>query len=132
MSPFPWEIILSQSQTKGLDIEFQSFGLSKGQQQLLALVSAVLKKRGREKGVLILDEVTGSVDLEAESVMMSVIKREFAGWTVLAVAHRLETIKNYDRVVVLDKGDIVELGEPRVLLEMGRKSWFGKLWDARS
>ena len=117
---------LSISKKKGLDIEFQSLGLNKGQQQALALVSAVLKKQGRKKGALVLDEVTGSVDLETENVMMSMIKREFAGWTVLAVVHRLETIKNYDKVVVPDKGEIVELGEPRVFFEMGRNSWFGR------
>lgn len=86
----------------------------------------MLKKQGRKKGALVLDEVTGSVDLETENVMMSMIKREFAGWTVLAVVHRLETIKNYDKVVVPDKGEIVELGEPRVFFEMGRNSWFGR------
>jgi ABC-type multidrug transport system fused ATPase/permease subunit len=84
----------------------------------------VFKKQGRKKGALVLDEVTESVDLETENVMMSMIKREFAGWTVLAVVHRLETI-NYDKVVVFDQGGIVELGEPRVF-EMGRNSWFGR------
>lgn len=77
-------------------------------------------------GILILDEFNARLDRDTDNQMQAVIRREFAGWTVLCVAHRLESIMDYDRVVVMEKGKIVEEGEPGGL--RGRQgSKFGEL-----
>ncbi|KAL3444260.1 P-loop containing nucleoside triphosphate hydrolase protein [Aspergillus insuetus] len=85
--------------------------LSHGQQQLLCVARAVLKKAR----ILILDEVTSSVDHETETLITRVLSDQFQNQTVLAIAHRLSTIMDYDRVIVLDGGSIVEQGNPREL-----------------
>lgn len=72
----------------------------------------------RNPKILVLDEVTSSLDAETEDMVKTVVENEFKEVTVIAVSHRLEFIKAFDRVVVLDKGRIVEVGEPGEL--MGR------------
>ncbi|PSN67427.1 hypothetical protein BS50DRAFT_493057, partial [Corynespora cassiicola Philippines] len=57
--------------------------------------------------VLLLDEVSASVDREKKRVMQGVIRREFGGYAVIAVSHRLDMIMDFDRVAVMDTGDIV-------------------------
>lgn len=70
-----------------------------------------------------------SVDSHTERMVKDLIREEFKEHTVIAIAHRLETVADFDRVVVLDKGHIVEVGEPQsLLLEKGGK--FKELWDA--
>jgi ATP-binding cassette, subfamily C (CFTR/MRP), member 1 len=118
--------------SRGLDAEMTASALSAGQQQLLALARLLLKqgaeKKGRAGGVLLLDEATSNVDREAEEVLQRVVKEEFAGYTVVAVAHRLETILDADNVVVMDAGRVVEVGPPQVLVENG--GWFAGLVGA--
>jgi ABC-type multidrug transport system fused ATPase/permease subunit len=62
-----------------------------------------------------LDEVSSSVDHETERVIQDIIRTEFAEYTVIAVSHRLDMIMDFDRVVVMDTGRIVEVGRPAVL-----------------
>jgi len=101
--------------------------LSQGQQQLLCLAQVILKKDGeiamREArgsgGVLILDEATSSIDLGTEREIQKVFKKEFQGWTVVTVAHRMETIRGSDVVAVLDGGKLVEFGTPAELIGKG-------------
>lgn len=76
--------------------------------------------------MLVLDEGTSSLDLLAEAVIQRVIREEFEGCTVIAIAHRLDTIADFDLVAVLDRGSLVEIGPPRELL--ARQSAFRDLY----
>ncbi|KAK9886060.1 hypothetical protein WA026_014842 [Henosepilachna vigintioctopunctata] len=87
--------------------------LSVGQRQLICLARALLRKTK----VLILDEATAAVDLETDDLIQSTIRREFKDCTVLTIAHRLNTIMDSDRVIVLDKGLIAEFDTPQNLLK---------------
>lgn len=81
---------------------------SLGEKQLIALARALV----RDTKILILDEATSSVDFATDSKIQDTISSEFRHCTVLCIAHRLKTILNYDRVLVMDKGAIVEKGDP--------------------
>jgi len=63
-----------------------------------------------------MDEATSSVDSDTDTVMQRVLREEFAGRTMIAIAHKLQTILDFDRVLLLDKGQIVETGNPQELL----------------
>ncbi|KUM59972.1 hypothetical protein ACN42_g7172 [Penicillium freii] len=104
----------------GLDAGMSAGTLSAGQRQLMSLGRALLRRfiRGRigsDCGILLLDEVSSSVDHETERVMQDIIRVEFKDYTIIAVSHRLDMIMDFDRVVVMDKGEIVEVGNPVVL-----------------
>uniref|UniRef100_A0A5F8G654 Multidrug resistance-associated protein 1 n=1 Tax=Monodelphis domestica TaxID=13616 RepID=A0A5F8G654_MONDO len=87
--------------------------LSVGQRQLVCLARALLRKTK----ILVLDEATAAVDLETDNLIQSTIRTQFDDCTVLTIAHRLNTILDYTRVIVLDKGEIVECDSPPVLLQ---------------
>jgi ATP-binding cassette subfamily C (CFTR/MRP) protein 1 len=87
--------------------------ISVGQRQLVCLARALL----RRSKILVLDEATASVDVATDALIQETIRREFANSTVLTIAHRLNTILDYDRVIVLDKGEIVEFASPQQLLQ---------------
>uniref|UniRef100_A0A9L0SLR3 Multidrug resistance-associated protein 1 n=1 Tax=Equus caballus TaxID=9796 RepID=A0A9L0SLR3_HORSE len=87
--------------------------LSVGQRQLLCLARALLRKTK----ILVLDEATAAVDLETDNLIQSTIRTQFDDCTVLTIAHRLNTIMDYMRVIVLDKGEILECGSPSDLLQ---------------
>uniref|UniRef100_A0A8B9JZP1 ABC-type glutathione-S-conjugate transporter n=1 Tax=Astyanax mexicanus TaxID=7994 RepID=A0A8B9JZP1_ASTMX len=87
--------------------------VSVGQRQLLCLARALLRK----SKILILDEATAAVDLETDDLIQTTIRREFSHCTVLTIAHRINTILDSSRVMVLDAGRIVEFGPPDVLLQ---------------
>ncbi len=116
-----WDLIQSKGglDTK-LDIEF----FSHGQRQLFCLARAILKK-GK---IVVLDEATSSVDKENEELMQRVIREEFKGCTVLAVAHRLEGILDFDRIALLGEGELREFESPGSLL--ARKSEFRALYES--
>ena len=84
-----------------------------------------------EGGVLLLDEVSSSVDRETDEAMQRVVREEFVGYTVVMVSHRLGVVMGFDRVVVMEKGRVVEEGRPAELVEVegGR---FRELWMAGS
>ncbi|KAM9305127.1 multidrug resistance-associated protein 1 [Gastrophryne carolinensis] len=86
--------------------------LSIGQRQLVCLARALLRKTK----VLVLDEATAAVDLETDGLIQSTIRKEFEECTVITIAHRLNTIMDYTRVMVLDRGQIVEFDSPNNLL----------------
>ena len=85
---------------------------SVGQRQLLCLVRAVLRK----SKVLILDEATANVDSSTSELLQEAVAENFNGSTIIAVAHRLETLIDYDKIVVLDNGVLVEHGSPKELI----------------
>ncbi|KAJ2881998.1 hypothetical protein H4R27_003720 [Coemansia aciculifera] len=98
----------------GLDKSVQKcFGsFSSGQQQLFGLCRVIMRKRK----IVVLDEATANVDLETDKSVQELIRKEFSDCTVLTIAHRLETIMNSDRIIVMDKGTIAEIGTPQELL----------------
>ncbi|KAI5640112.1 ABC transporter domain-containing protein [Phthorimaea operculella] len=92
--------------------------LSSGQRQLVCLARAALAGCS----VLVLDEATANVDTETDKHIQETIRRKFADSTVLTIAHRLNTVMDYDRVIVMDKGRVVESGHPFELLHGQRGS----------
>uniref|UniRef100_A0A671YF12 ATP-binding cassette, sub-family C (CFTR/MRP), member 2 n=1 Tax=Sparus aurata TaxID=8175 RepID=A0A671YF12_SPAAU len=100
---------------EGLQHEVAEGGenLSVGQRQLLCLARALLRK----SRILILDEATAAVDLETDDLIQTTIRKEFSHCTVLTIAHRLHSIMDSSRVMVLDAGKIVEFDSPDNLLE---------------
>ncbi|VDM45482.1 unnamed protein product [Toxocara canis] len=101
--------------------------ISVGQRQLVCLARALLRK----SKVLILDEATAAVDLATDSLIQETIRREFKSSTVLTIAHRLNTILDYDRVMVLDKGRIYEFGSPQQLLANPYSAFYAMAKDAQ-
>lgn len=112
----------------GLNHEVSEGGenLSVGQRQLICLSRALLRKTK----VLILDEATAAVDLETDDLIQKTIRTEFKDCTVLTIAHRLNTIMDSNRVVVLDKGEIREFDTPSNLLSNKSTIFYGMCKDA--
>lgn len=129
-----WDFIQERG---GLDAGMSAGSLSAGQRQLLSLGRALLRRRIRariaglgspasESGILLLDEVSSSVDHETERIMREIIRTEFRGYTIVAVSHRLDMIMDFDRVVVMDTGEVVEVGNP-IILAKEEGTRFGEL-----
>ncbi|KAH3674695.1 hypothetical protein WICMUC_003111 [Wickerhamomyces mucosus] len=96
-------------------VEDDGSNFSLGERQLLALARALV----RNSKILILDEATSSVDYEADAKIQSTIVNEFSQCTILCIAHRLKTILNYDKILVLDKGEVIEFDTPYNLFKLG-------------
>jgi ABC-type multidrug transport system fused ATPase/permease subunit len=111
----------------GLDAELDPDTLSHGQRQLFCLARAILRK----SKIVVLDEATSSVDRKTDELMQRIIREEFQGCTIIAVAHRLETILDFDRIAVLDRGHLVECDSPKKLLAT-EESAFKELYDVYS
>ncbi|KAH8810160.1 hypothetical protein DL96DRAFT_1716877 [Flagelloscypha sp. PMI_526] len=86
---------------------------SQGQRQLIALARALL----RQRSVVVLDEATSSIDFSTDTKIQQTIREEFSGALLITVAHRLRTIIDCDRLIVLDKGKIAEFDTPLALIE---------------
>ena len=86
-------------------------GFSVGERQLLCLARALLQ----QCKILVLDEATANVDYKTDQLIQRVIRQKFTNCTVLTIAHRLNTIMDYDKVMVLDQGHVVEYDCPQVL-----------------
>lgn len=128
----------------GLEGGLNAEELSQGQKQLFSLARAILRRRLRARilssdvgasylesektatavsvssgngGLLILDEYSSSLDIDTDRAMQVIIRREFEGYTIIMVSHRLEMVLGFDKVVVLDAGAVVEQGVPSELAE---------------
>lgn len=125
----------------GLDAGMSAGTLSQGQRQLFSLGRAILRRRVRAMereaelggksvgggGLLLLDEVSSSVDQDTDRRMQEIIREEFEGYTIVMVSHRLDMVMEFDTVVVMDEGKIVETGRPSTLAER-EGSRFRDLW----
>ncbi|KAI8900330.1 P-loop containing nucleoside triphosphate hydrolase protein [Globomyces pollinis-pini] len=101
-------------ETGGLEGLIQEGGenLSVGQRQLLCLARALLAS----PKILVMDEATANVDFETDAIIQKCIRSDLKDSTILTIAHRLNTIMDYDRVLVLDHGRIMEFDSPKILI----------------
>jgi ABC-type multidrug transport system fused ATPase/permease subunit len=99
---------------KGVDTELSEGGstLNMGHKQLLCMARALLKS----SRLLLMDEATSNVDNTTDALIQSTIRSSFASCTVLTIAHRLHTIIDSDKILVLDAGVLVESGSPAELM----------------
>ncbi|KAL5244983.1 hypothetical protein ACI65C_012393 [Semiaphis heraclei] len=112
----------------GLDYEVSEGGenLSVGQRQLVCLARALLKKTK----ILVLDEATAAIDLETDDLIQKTIRTEFKDCTILTIAHRLNTIMDSDKVIVLDNGIMIEYDTPANLLQNKSSVFYSMAKDA--
>ncbi|GKZ33977.1 hypothetical protein AbraIFM66950_004108 [Aspergillus brasiliensis] len=134
---FPDDSILSALETVGLgedpstcrpyslDLQVNNGTFSRGQCQLLSLARPLLLRSGTK--ILVLDELSGNVDIATERLMFQIIRDHFKDATVIAVTHRLRCIREFDQVLIMQDGCIVETGGPSELLS--RPTLFKALWD---
>ncbi len=102
--------------------------LSSGQRQLVCLARALL----RRSQVLILDEATAAVDPETDALVQETIRTEFAKSTIITIAHRLDTVMDSDRIVVMEEGKIVEFDTPQRLLADKKSKFFAMMRNAKT
>jgi ATP-binding cassette, subfamily B, bacterial len=98
--------------------------LSGGQRQRIAIARAFIY----DAPIILLDEATSALDSESEWLVQDALTRLVKGRTVIAIAHRLSSLSNYDRIVVLERGQIIEDGPPRELMQR-RDSAFNRLYE---
>lgn len=101
--------------TTSLDYRVEQGGsnFSAGQRQLVCLARAILQNNK----ILVLDEATANVDLTTDALIQNTIRKKFKNCTVLTIAHRLNTIMDSDKVLVMDHGQLVEFDHPHILLQ---------------
>ncbi|KAK5645934.1 hypothetical protein RI129_004398 [Pyrocoelia pectoralis] len=95
------------------EITIDGSNFSVGQRQLICLARAIV----RNNKILILDEATANVDLETDAIIQKTIRSKFSHCTVLTVAHRLNTVMDSDRILVMDEGMAIEFAHPHLLLQ---------------
>ncbi len=93
--------------------------ISTGQKQLLSLARALLRKRK----ILVLDEATSAMDVETDAAVQNVLSTQFPDCTVIAVAHRIATIIDFDQIICMSAGRAIESGSPQELLQTRGEFW---------
>ncbi|KAG8427479.1 hypothetical protein J3459_006657 [Metarhizium acridum] len=104
-----WEIF---EPIGGLESDIEEELMSHGQRQLYCLARAVI----RQSPILVLDEATSNVDADTDKAMQALLRSEFKDQTILSVVHKLQSVLDFDRVMLLENGRMVESGNPRELL----------------
>ena len=120
------KFILSTPEKYDTYIGDRGIKLSGGQRQRIAIARAFLKNAP----ILILDEATSALDSETEDLIQQSFKKLSRGKTTIVIAHRLSTLRNVDRIIVLDHGQIAESGSHKSLLR--KKGIYAKLWNMQS
>ncbi|KAJ3210100.1 Multidrug resistance-associated protein 1 [Dinochytrium kinnereticum] len=119
------EFVASQKLSLSMQVGANGSNLSVGQKQLITLARAICA----EPKILILDEASSAVDTVTDAQIQKTIRTLFAKTTVISVAHRISSVADFDRVMVMEDGGIVELGTPASLLAI-RDGYFRRLADA--
>ncbi|CCX12168.1 Similar to ABC transporter C family member 12; acc. no. Q54U44 [Pyronema omphalodes CBS 100304] len=101
-------------------VEEEGYNFSLGQRQQIALARALV----RNARVVVADEATSSVDVETDRLIQKSMKEGFRGRTLVCIAHRLRTVMDYDLVVVMEQGQVLEMGEPGELWRR-KGAWYG-------
>ena len=104
------------------ELEARGSNLSIGQRQLICIARALVKK----PKILLMDEATANIDQKTDSVIQNLIKNTLKETTVVTIAHRLITIIQYDKIIILEQGKKVEEGSPADLLDLPG-GWFRRL-----
>ncbi|CAR30008.1 ZYRO0G22176p [Zygosaccharomyces rouxii] len=112
-----------EDEISALDVKISENGnnMSMGQRQLLCLSRALLSK----SKVLVLDEATAAVDMETDQIIQETIRNEFQDKTILTIAHRIDTVLDSDKILVLDKGEVKEFESPDTLLKDEKSLFYG-------
>ena len=101
--------------------------LSVGQKQLVCLARALLK----DSRIIVLDEATAAVDIETDELIQETIRKQFTNCTIITIAHRLNTVIDYDKIMVLSKGQIIEYDLPQNLLQNQNSVFHSMAKDAK-
>ncbi|KAM3072182.1 hypothetical protein ACMFMG_008639 [Clarireedia jacksonii] len=111
----------SKNKSLGLSSTVSEGGLnlSQGQRQLVCLARAII----RRPKILVLDEATSSVDVETDALIQKSIREEFVDSTLLVIAHRLSTVADFDKIMVMADGKVAEFGSPKDLIEQKGMFW---------
>ncbi|KAF0694611.1 Aste57867_14528 [Aphanomyces stellatus] len=106
-------------------VEENGENFSVGERQMLCLARALLRKAK----VVVLDEATAAIDHDTDQLLQKVIRDEFSNSTVMTIAHRLDTVLDYDRIFVLDAGELVQSDSPRALFDRASGIFFDMITD---